>query len=311
MKVAIICDGNCGSATFNALVTVAHKVGTHIDALMIGPEETIHPISLIQNVKRVVHFQGSFLAESLAPAIVEEVRANTYGYLLAPANTFGKNILPRVAALLDVIQISDVTHIVGPDTFERPIYAGNAIETVRVHDPIKALTIRVSCFSNKNLPEQPPCPIEKQELQAPSYAPKIVTFQETTSQRPDILQAQAIVSGGRGLQKKEDFHLLEALADHFSAAIGATRAVVDAGFISNDHQIGQTGKIVAPDLYFAIGISGAIQHLSGMKESRVIVAINKDSDAPIFQVADYGLVADLYQVIPELIAILKEGKHEK
>lgn len=308
MKIAIVCNGDAGISVFSGLLTVARKIGSHIDFLITGSEEDTQQISCLLDVKRVIHFQGPPLAEALAPAIVEELHRSAYECILAPSNTFGKNLLPRVAALLDVMQVSDVTRIIGPDTFERPIYAGNALESIRCHEPVKVMTIRTSSFSGSEAPHQSPCPIEKQTLSSPSYAPQIVAFEKNTSQRPDLLQARVVVSGGRGFQKKEDFLLLDPLADCLGASIGATRAVVDAGFISNDHQVGQTGKVVVPDFYFAIGISGAIQHLSGMKESKIIIAINNDPDAPIFQVTDYGLVADLYEAVPELTTILKENK---
>jgi len=242
------------------------------------------------------------LAEALAPLVVAQ--AAGHSHLLAPATSFGKDLMPRVAALLDVAQISDVIAVVAPDTFKRPIYAGNAIATVRSADAIKVLTVRATAFDTAKVGAGATAVVE---VLAPVDAPdatRFVSQEIAASDRPELSAARIIVSGGRGLGSAENFHLLDKLADRLGAAIGASRAAVDAGYAPNDWQVGQTGKIVAPDLYIAIGISGAIQHLAGMKDSKVIVAINKDPEAPIFQVADYGLVADLFQVLPELTAAL-------
>jgi len=226
------------------------------------------------------------------------------GAILAPATTFGKDILPRVAAKLNMTQVSDVTQIIDSDTFEHPIYAGNAIETVRVLDEIKILTIRTTAF-DAVVDEQPPCAIEVLDVAVEPSKIAFIDASSSISERPDLSSAKRVVSGGRGLQSTEHFKLIEDLADALGAAVGASRAAVDAGFISNDHQVGQTGKIVAPNLYMAVGISGAIQHVAGIKDSKVIVAINKDEEAPIFQVADYALVGDLFKLVPELIEKLK------
>lgn len=242
------------------------------------------------------------LAENLSLLINSQL--TNIDVLMAPATTFGKDVLPRVAAMHEVVQISDITKIIDENTFERPIYAGNAIETVAVLDKLKVLTVRATAFEAVQL-KQSPCPIEKlHEV----YEPKLTRFvklESSKSNRPELSTAKRVVSGGRGLQSKEQFKLVEDLADALDAAVGASRAAVDAGFISNDHQVGQTGKVVAPELYVALGISGAVQHLAGIKDAKIIVAINKDEEAPIFQVADYALVGDLFHVVPEMIAKLK------
>lgn len=241
------------------------------------------------------------LAENVAEVIVSLAHATSA--ILAPASTFGKNILPRVAARLDVAQISDVTRIIEANCFEHPIYAGNAIERIRSLDDIKLLTIRSTAFAAIEA-TQAACCIEKIDKYSESPT-QFVKHQLNLSSRPNLSNAEIVVAGGRGLQGAEKFKLIEQLADVLGAAVGASRAAVDAGFVSNDYQVGQTGKVVAPKLYIAIGISGAVQHLAGMKDSKVIVAINKDEDAPIFQIATYGLVGDLFELVPELIERLK------
>lgn len=243
------------------------------------------------------------LAETMSPLIV--TLAASFSRLLVGASTYGKNLLPRVAALLDVAQVSDVTRIVNGDTFEHPIYAGNAIEIVRVLDDKKVLTIRPTAF-NAVVDSQNPCCIERLDHVFEATNVTFVKQQLSEFVRPDLSNASIVVAGGRGLQSAEQFKLVEALADALGAAVGASRAAVDAGFVPNDYQVGQTGKVVAPNLYIAVGISGAVQHLAGMKDSKVIVAINKDEDAPIFQIATYGLVGDLFVVVPELIKQLKQ-----
>ncbi len=244
------------------------------------------------------------LAEPTAALIVS--LAGPYETIMAPATTSGKNIMPRVAALLDVMQISEISKVVAPDTFERPVYAGNAIQTVRSLDPKKVITVRTAAFQATG--EGGSAPVEPAAAAADPGISGFVGEELSKSERPELTSAKIIISGGRAMQSRDNFtKYIEPVADKLGAAIGASRAAVDAGYAPNDWQVGQTGKVVAPDLYIAVGISGAIQHLAGMKDSKVIVAINKDEEAPIFQVADYGLVADLYQALPELAQEL--GKH--
>ena len=237
------------------------------------------------------------IAENWAPLIVK--LAANYSHVLAPATTSGKNVMPRVAALLDVMQISDISAVENADTFVRPIYAGNALATVQSKDKIKIITVRGTAFAPAAATGGSAAIEAVEKAEAPGTT-EFVRAELSKSERPELTSARVIISGGRGMQSGDNFHLLEKVADKLGAAVGASRAAVDAGFVPNDYQVGQTGKIVAPELYIAVGISGAIQHLAGMKDSKVIVAINKDEEAPIFQIADYGLVGDLFKVLPEL-----------
>lgn len=293
-------------------VTDGEAAAVLIDVLVIGfaCEAVAESLRAVNGISRVLWVDSPayqhHLAENIAD-ITATIAANDYAYILAPATTFGKNFLPRTAALLNVEQISDVCSIQHDDqhniSFLRPIYAGNALETVTSQHHQHVLSIRTSAFSAATLSDNI-APIEKRESRPDLGLSHYEGAETTRSERPELTQAKVIVSGGRGFQSAEKFKLIETLADKLNAAIGASRAAVDAGFAPNDYQVGQTGKIVAPDLYIAIGISGAIQHLAGMKDSRVIVAINKDPEAPIFKIATYGLVGDLFEILPELTAAL-------
>lgn len=258
-----------------------------------------------EGVAKVLLADADYLEHALAEDIEKIVvaQAGDYSHILAPASTFGKNMAPRIAAMLDVQQISDIISVESADTFKRPVYAGNAIATVKSNDEKKVVTVRSTAFDALSL-EGGSAEITTLDTDGSSSLSSYVGEELTESERPDLGTAGIVVSGGRGMASGENFHMLETLADKLGAAVGASRAAVDAGYVPNDYQVGQTGKIVAPELYIAVGISGAIQHLAGMKDSKVIVAINKDEEAPIFQVADYGLVADLFNAIPELIEAL-------
>ncbi len=294
------------SGTLNA-VSAATKLGGEVHVLVAGHQcgaaaaaaKQIGGVAKVRVADAPQYKDG--LAESLAALVVSI--AKEYTHILTPATTFGKNFLPRVAALLDVAQISDVVAVENPDTFVRPIYAGNAMATVQSSDRIKVITVRTTAF-DAAAASGGSATVESVAPAADAAQSKMLGQELTKSERPELAGAKIVVSGGRGVGSAENFKLVGQLADKMGAALGASRAAVDAGFAPNDYQVGQTGKIVAPDLYVAVGISGAIQHLAGMKDSRVIVAINKDADAPIFQVADYGLVADLFQAVPELISEL-------
>ncbi len=288
-------------------VTAAQALGDNVTVLVTGYEcmSVCEEAATIVGVSKVLladdPIYANALAENLTLLLVSF--AKDYTHILAPATTSGKNVMPRLAALLDVAQISDITAIEGPDTFERPIYAGNAIATVNSIDPIKVITVRTTAFDAAEMSEGS-APIESLNTEGNAGLSSFIGHELTKSERPELTSASIIISGGRGMQSGDNFPMLEEIADKLGAAVGASRAAVDAGFVPNDYQVGQTGKVVAPDLYIAVGISGAIQHLAGMKDSKVIVAINKDEEAPIFQVADYGLVADLFSAVPELSAEL-------
>jgi electron transfer flavoprotein alpha subunit len=290
------------AATLNT-VTAASKIGGDIHVLVAGANcsAAAQQAASLQGVSSVkvadaAHYQNQ-TAENLTALVIS--LAGNYSHILTPATTFGKNLLPRVAALLDVAQISEITGVESADTFIRPIYAGNALATVQSADKVKVITVRSTAFDAANSGGS--AAVEAIAASNDTNQTTLTNRELTKSERPELGAAKIIVSGGRGLGSGENYHkLLEPLADKLGAALGASRAAVDAGFVPNDYQVGQTGKIVAPQLYIAIGISGAIQHLAGMKESKVIVAINKDPDAPIFQVADYGLVGDLFELVPQL-----------
>ena len=294
------------SSTFNT-VTAARQVSDDLHALVVGCncDAVAVAAAQIDGIQKVIKCDSDRyqygLVENVAP-VVESI-ATGYSHVFAPASTFGKNLMPRVAAMLDVQQVSDISEIVSEDTFVRPIYAGNALATVRSSDSVKLITVRTTAFDAAS--EQGGAgdvedlaPLEESGLSA------FVRHDLTRSERPELTTASVVISGGRGMQSGENFTMLESVADKLGAAVGASRAAVDAGYVPNDYQVGQTGKVVAPDLYIAVGISGAIQHLAGMKDSKVIVAINKDEEAPIFQVADFGWVADLFTAVPELEAAL-------
>ena len=307
MAILVIAEHDHASlkaATLNT-VAAAQKIGGDIHVLVAGAncQAAAQAAAALQGVAKVKVADAAHYADQTAENLTALVIAHAAGYshILAPATTFGKNLLPRVAALLDVAQISEISGVESPDTFVRPIYAGNALATVKSADPVKVITVRTTAFDAVG--DGNSAAIEAIAAASDTAQTTLTARELTKSERPELGAARIIVSGGRGLGNGENYHaLLEPLADKLGAALGASRAAVDAGFVPNDYQVGQTGKVVAPQLYIAIGISGAIQHLAGMKDSKVIVAINKDPDAPIFQVADYGLVGDLFDVVPQLTA---------
>jgi electron transfer flavoprotein alpha subunit len=299
LLLAEVHGGKLNDATAKAL-TAASQISAPVHVLVAGGDEAAQAAAKLQGVEKVLTVSGEAfshgLAEPLADLIVS--LAQNYDAIVAPATSTGKNVLPRVAALLDVAQVSEISKVVAPDTFERPIYAGNAIQTVQATDAKKVITVRTSTFAATA--EGGSAPIEAVSASGESALSSFKSEALAKSDRPELTSAKIIISGGRAMQNAENFKTyIEPVADKLGAAIGASRAAVDAGYAPNDWQVGQTGKVVAPELYIAVGISGAIQHLAGMKDSKVIVAINKDEDAPIFQVADYGLVADLYTALPE------------
>ena len=305
MSILVIAEHDNNEVKGSTLntVTAASEIGGEVSVLVVGSESfsAAEQASKINGISSVIHVDDpiykNFLAEDLGNLVVSV--AEGFNYILAPATTFGKNFLPRVAAKLDVQQISDIISVEDADTFKRPIYAGSCIATVKSTDSIKVITVRTTAFDASHMTDSSVTVNSGSVVDSLNNA-SFVSDEIAESDRPELTAAEVIVSGGRALGSSENFKIIEELADKLGAAVGASRAAVDAGYVPNDYQVGQTGKIVAPNLYIAIGISGAIQHLAGMKDSKVIVAINKDEDAPIFQVADYGLVGDLFEAVPEL-----------
>ncbi len=304
MTVLIVADHDNASLNdvTSKTVAAAKAIGGDIHVLVAGKDAgpAAEAAARLDGVTKVLHVEGDAYAHGLAEPLAALVvsLADGYEHILFPSASTGKNAAPRVAALLDVMVISDVTGIRGADEFERPIYAGNAIQVVKSTDPKKVITVRGASFDAAG--EQAPAPIETAPAAADPGVSEWVEDKLAASDRPELTSAKIVISGGRGMGSAENFAIIERVADKLGAAVGASRAAVDSGYAPNDWQVGQTGKVVAPDLYIAVGISGAIQHLAGMKDSKVIVAINKDEEAPIFQVADYGLVADLFEAVPEL-----------
>ena len=304
MAILVLCDHDgsaFGAATLNA-ISAATQIGGDIDVLVAGHNvgDIAADAAKADGVSRVLVADSAELANGLAENVAPVIlaMADSYSHILAPATTYGKNIMPRVAALKDVAQISDIISVENATTFKRPIYAGNAIATVESQEAVKLITVRATSFEAVGMGGS--ASVESVSAAGDAGLSSFVKSELSSSERPELTSAGIVVSGGRGMQDGSNFGMLEKVADKLGAAVGASRAAVDAGFVPNDYQVGQTGKVVAPDLYIAVGISGAIQHLAGMKDSKVIVAINKDDEAPIFQVADYGLVADLFDAVPEL-----------
>ena len=308
MSILVIAEHDNDSIKTSTLntVTAAQSIGDDVHVLVAGSSSqgAVAAAAEISGVAKVISADAQAYAhqlpENIAPLVVE--LAKEYSHILAASTTTGKNLMPRAAALLDVAQISDIIEVKSEDTFVRPVYAGNAMATVQSSDSVKMITVRTTAYAEAS--QGGNATIENCDFVTTQNVATFVSEQLSVSERPELTAASIVISGGRGMQNGENFVLLEKVADKLGAAIGASRAAVDAGFVPNDMQVGQTGKIVAPDLYIAVGISGAIQHLAGMKDSKVIVAINKDEEAPIFQVADYGLVGDLFKVLPELEAAL-------
>jgi electron transfer flavoprotein alpha subunit len=311
MAILILADHD--NATLNVatyhVVTAAQKIGGDIHMLIAGADSggVAQAAAQIPAVAKVLHAEAPYLAspvaEDVAATVVAIAKAGGYSHVLAAATGYGKGVAPRVAALLDVAQVSEIIAVESPNTFVRPIYAGSAFATVQAKDPLIVVTVRPTGFDAAPA-SGGSAPVESVAAAPDSGLAKVTGQELSKSDRPELTSARVVISGGRGMGSGENFKMLEALAAKLNAAIGASRAAVDAGYVPNDYQVGQTGKIVAPDLYIAIGISGAIQHLAGMKDSKVIVAINKDPEAPIFQIADYGLVGDLFEILPQLTAEL-------
>ena len=305
MSILVIAEhdnSNLKPATLNT-IAAGSEISPSVHLLVAGNscQSVADECSTVEGVEKVLLADDVAYENQLAESIANLIKSasSDYTHILAPATTFGKNILPRLSALLDVQQISEIIEIISEDTFKRPIYAGSCIATVKSNDPIKVITVRATAFDPVNT-SGGSATVDSISAEGLSDLSSFVGEEIAKTDRPELTAASIVISGGRGMQSGDNFHLLETIADKLGAAVGASRAAVDAGFVPNDYQVGQTGKIVAPDLYIAVGISGAIQHLAGMKDSKVIVAINKDEDAPIFQVADYGLVADLFDALPEL-----------
>ena len=309
MSILVIAEhdnANLKGATLNT-VAAAKEIGSDITLLVAGSDiaSVISEAQQLNGITKILSCDNDLYKNSLAEELSNLVisLAASFSYILAPATTFGKNLLPRISAKLDVQQISDIIAIESEDTFKRPIYAGSCIATVKSNDNVKLITVRSTAF-DPVVNDNSDVPVESVDASTSANISEFLSEELAKSDRPELTSANIVISGGRGMQSGDNFHLLDSIADKLGAAVGASRAAVDAGFVPNDYQVGQTGKIVAPDLYIAVGISGAIQHLAGMKDSKVIVAINKDEDAPIFQVADYGLVSDLFNALPELDAKL-------
>jgi electron transfer flavoprotein alpha subunit len=309
MSILVIAEHdntNLKGATLNT-VAAAKEIGNDITLLVSGLNisSVVDEAKQLNGVTRILSCDDALYENALAEELSNLVLSisSEFSYILAPATTFGKNLLPRISAKLDVQQISDIISVESEDTFKRPIYAGSCIATVKSNDSVKLITVRSTAFDPVAL-DNSDIPVESINVSDSANISEFVSEELAKSDRPELTSANIVISGGRGMQSGDNFHLLDSIADKLGAAVGASRAAVDAGFVPNDYQVGQTGKIVAPDLYIAVGISGAIQHLAGMKDSKVIVAINKDEDAPIFQVADYGLVSDLFTALPELEASL-------
>ena len=305
MKILVISEHDnsvLSSSTLNAL-SAAKLINSEIDVLVAGHscKQVAEQASRIPIVQKIIHVDSpeykNFIAENISKLIID--LSENYSHIVAPSSTMGKNYMPRVAAILDVMQISDIIKVIDDSTFQRPIYAGNALSTVKSSDKTKIITVRTTAFEATD-DSGGNAEIIHHDYQSNINKTKYIKSELSGSERPELTSAGIVVSGGRGMQDGSNFTMLEGIADKLGAAVGASRAAVDAGFVPNDYQVGQTGKVVAPDLYIAVGISGAIQHLAGMKDSKIIVAINKDEDAPIFQVADYGLVADLFDAVPEI-----------
>ncbi|HZA65920.1 MAG TPA: FAD-binding protein [Geminicoccaceae bacterium] len=302
-------DGQLAEATLHA-ITAAKALDDALDVVVAGHQcdSVAEAIAKVPGVARVLQVDHAAYAAPVAEdlALLLKELAPAYQAILAASTTHGKNVMPRLAALLDVAQLSDIVEVLGPDTYKRYIYAGNALATVQTGDALKVITVRTTAFDAAPS-EGGSARIERIDAVDPAGIARFVGREVSGGERPELTSARIVVSGGRGMGSGDNFRIIEELADVLDAAVGASRAAVDAGYVPNEYQVGQTGKIVAPELYIAVGISGAIQHLAGMKDSKVIVAINKDEEAPIFQVADYGLVGDLFQVVPELTAELRKN----